>query len=43
VYSLNPADWLAHACAVADRDLTKAEWTAYIPERHYRETCGQLP
>lgn len=42
VYSLNPADWLAHACAVADRDLTTAEWTAYIPERHYRKSCSEL-
>jgi DNA-binding beta-propeller fold protein YncE len=42
VYSLNPADWLAHACAVADRDVTKAEWTAYIPERRYRRTRGEL-
>jgi len=42
VYSLNPADWLARACAVADRDLTPAEWRTYIPERPYRETCSEL-
>jgi DNA-binding SARP family transcriptional activator/WD40 repeat protein len=42
VYSLNPADWLAQACAVAGRDLTQAEWAAYVPERPYRRTCGEL-
>jgi WD40 repeat protein len=42
IYSLNPADWLAHACDVVGRDLTKTEWHAYLPDRPYRRTCSEL-
>jgi hypothetical protein len=42
VYSLKPADWLAQACDVAGRDLTRTEWAAYVPERPYRKTCSEL-
>jgi DNA-binding SARP family transcriptional activator len=30
---------LAHACRLAGRDLTPAEWTAAIPEYPYRQVC----
>jgi DNA-binding SARP family transcriptional activator/WD40 repeat protein len=39
IYPLRPDRWLARACAVAHRDLTRAEWAAYVPERPYRATC----
>jgi WD40 repeat protein len=42
IYSLDPVDWLAHACDVVQRDLTTAEWAAYVPQRPYRGTCTQL-
>ena len=41
-YSLDTSSWLAHACLVASRDLTPAEWQAYVPRRPYARTCGDL-
>jgi WD40 repeat protein len=40
VWQLSPARWLAAACAVVGRDLTKAEWTQHLGDRAYRRTCG---
>jgi hypothetical protein len=40
VYPLDPADWLAHACSIVRRQLTRAEWNAYIPNQPYRPTCA---
>ncbi|HEX6336935.1 MAG TPA: BTAD domain-containing putative transcriptional regulator [Jiangellaceae bacterium] len=39
-YPLEPEKWFFHACAVAGRDLTEAEWETYVPDRPYRRTCG---
>ena len=41
VYPLEPADWLAHACSIVRRDLTRAEWNVHLPGRPYRPTCGE--
>jgi hypothetical protein len=41
-YSLDPADWLAHVCAIVGRDLTTDEWNRYLPERPHRRTCTDL-
>ena len=41
VYPLEAADWLAHACSIVRRDLTRAEWNVYLPGRPYRPTCGE--
>jgi hypothetical protein len=30
VWSLAPADWVAAACAAANRDLTRFEWERYV-------------
>ena len=38
-----PASWEAHACRVAGRNLTKAEWAELFPDRAYRSTCPQYP
>ena len=34
--------WLEQACALAGRDLTRSEWTLYLPEHPYRPTCSDL-
>jgi WD40 repeat protein len=38
-YPLNPARWLAAACSIAGRDLTRAEWARYVPDEPYRRVC----
>jgi hypothetical protein len=38
-YPLDPARWLARACDVAGRDLTRAEWDRYLPDRPYEAVC----
>jgi WD40 repeat protein len=35
-------DLIAEACSKLDRNLTRAEWTAYLGGLPYRETCPQL-
>jgi WD40 repeat protein len=42
LYPLRTSAWLAHACLVAGRDMTRAEWRSYVPDRPYRQTCGDL-
>jgi WD40 repeat protein/DNA-binding SARP family transcriptional activator len=37
----DPAAWESHACAVAGRSFTRAEWNDAFPDRDYHETCGQ--
>ena len=39
---VDPAVWLREACAVAGRDLTRAEWDPYLPGREYAPTCTDL-
>ena len=39
VYPLEPAEWLALACDVAGRDLTRGEWDRYLPGRPYEAMC----
>ena len=41
-YPMDPAVWLREACAVAGRDLTRAEWHRYLPGRPYQPTCSDL-
>jgi WD40 repeat protein len=41
-YPMRPARWLADACAIAARDLTRAEWNRYLPDRAYERTCTPL-
>jgi hypothetical protein len=41
-YPLAASEWLRRACAVAGRDLTRAEWARYLPGRTYRATCSDL-
>jgi WD40 repeat protein len=41
-YPMTPSAWLRTACAIAGRDLTRAEWDQYLPGRPYRSTCTDL-
>jgi len=40
VWDVDPADWEREACAVANRELTPAEWHDSVPERGYRRVCA---
>jgi WD40 repeat protein len=40
VWDVDPRDWERAACAVANRELTPAEWRGFVPERGYRRVCG---
>jgi WD40 repeat protein len=33
--------WPERACAIANRNLTAAEWDYYLPDRPYQSTCPQ--
>jgi WD40 repeat protein len=41
-YPLDPAVWLATACRIAGRDLTRDEWRTYLPDRRYQRTCAEI-
>jgi WD40 repeat protein len=41
-YSLDLNRWLDYACVVAGRNLTRDEWSTYLPERTYQHTCGNF-
>ena len=38
-----PDAWEAHACRVAGRNLTQAEWAELFPDQEYRVTCPEFP
>jgi WD40 repeat protein len=40
VWDVDPSDWLAQACQVAGRSLTRQEWQEFLPDRPYHTTCG---
>jgi WD40 repeat protein/DNA-binding SARP family transcriptional activator len=40
VWNVDPAAWKAKACGVARRNLTRAEWTAFLGGRSYRNVCS---
>jgi hypothetical protein len=39
VWPLDPAKWLARACAVPGLQLTPAEWRLYLGARPYQPAC----
>src|SRR5262249_24813437 len=43
LWNADPAQWLALACQIAGRNLTRAEWHQYLPSRPYQITCPGLP
>ena len=38
-WDLDPASWAHHACSVAGRTLTRAEWHNALPDRRYTPAC----
>ena len=43
MWNVDPSLWIRTACAIAGRNLTRAEWRQYLPDRPYRVTCPGLP
>jgi WD40 repeat protein len=39
-WDIRPSSWERHACAVAGRTLTRAEWADALPGRAYAPACG---
>ena len=35
-WDLDPSSWARHACSVAGRTLTRAEWDSALPDRRLR-------
>jgi WD40 repeat protein len=40
-WDLGPATLVDRECALAGRNLTRAEWLLYLPDDPYRKTCDQ--
>ena len=40
IWNVDPAAWGRRACAVAHRNLTRAEWSSYLPGRAFRTVCA---
>jgi WD40 repeat protein len=43
VYPATAAGWERQACAVAGRNLTKAEWERYVGNAPVQKTCPEFP
>jgi WD40 repeat protein len=39
LYPATPAGWAAYACRLANRELTRAEWSTFVPGHPYRRVC----
>jgi hypothetical protein len=39
-WDVRRSSWARHACAVAGRPLTRAEWDEALPERPYEPACA---
>jgi WD40 repeat protein len=39
VWDIDPASWARRACAVANRTLTRDEWSKFLPGRPYEPAC----
>jgi WD40 repeat protein len=39
-WDVRPASWMRHACSVAGRGLTPAEWRDILPRHDYAPACG---
>jgi hypothetical protein len=40
---VDPVSWRDQACALAGRNLTRAEWARYVGAEPYRQTCSRYP
>ncbi len=43
IWTLDPLPWPERACAIANRNLTPAEWQEYFRDEPYHKTCPALP
>jgi WD40 repeat protein len=44
LWDVDPAEWRRRACAIAGRNLSREEWTLYLPSgTPYRSTCPDWP
>jgi WD40 repeat protein len=44
LWDVDPAVWRRRACAIAGRNLTREEWSLYLPSgTRYRATCSEWP
>ncbi len=43
LWDADPAHWLAIACRIASRNMTKAEWHEYLPSRSYEASQPASP
>jgi WD40 repeat protein len=43
LWDMAPEAWQARACAIAGRNLSRAEWDRYLPDIPYEVTCQQWP
>jgi WD40 repeat protein/class 3 adenylate cyclase/tRNA A-37 threonylcarbamoyl transferase component Bud32 len=39
-WEVDPDAWSRHACRVAGRELTRAEWSEFVSDQDYRPVCG---
>ena len=39
-WEVSPDAWSKHACRVAGRELTRAEWEELVPDQDYRRVCS---
>jgi WD40 repeat protein len=39
VWNIDPGAWKAAACRIAHRELTRTEWSDFLPDRRYRNVC----
>ncbi len=39
-WEVSPDAWSKHACRVAGRELTRAEWDELVPDQDYRAVCS---
>jgi DNA-binding SARP family transcriptional activator/WD40 repeat protein len=42
-WDVDARSWARRACEIAGRNLTRAEWHQYIPDRSYQRTCTRWP
>jgi WD40 repeat protein len=44
IHDMDPVNWAVHACQIANRNLTHAEWKQYIGDAlPYHAVCEDLP
>jgi hypothetical protein len=40
IWNVDPAAWEARACQVAHRNLTRTEWSTYLPGETFQNVCA---